>query len=201
MMYLLVFILAYLIGSVSGSILISKYFFGEDIRAKGSGNAGTTNALRIYGKKYAVITLFIDVIKGVIAALIGYAIDPVYSMYIAGAAVVIGHCWPIYYGFKGGKGMATSAGVNIIVNIWIILMQLALFVAVNLSMGIVSVSSILATLFALIYVLVFHNNNLPLIIMIAVNTFVVIYKHKSNIVKLINGNENKLNMIKKLFKK
>lgn len=201
MMYLLIFIIAYMIGSISGSITIVKKYFNEDIRGKGSGNAGTTNTLRVYGKKYAVITLLVDVLKGSIAVLIGAYLDSEYGSYIAGAAVVIGHCWSIFYGFSGGKGMATSLGVNLVFSPLILLIQLIIFVIVNIFTKIVSISSIICTLFVLIYVLLFETNNTPFIIMLVINSVVLIYKHKGNINKLINGNENKINIVEKLFKR
>lgn len=201
MMYLLIFIIAYMIGSISGSITIVKKYFNEDIRGKGSGNAGTTNTLRVYGKKYAVITLLVDVLKGSIAVLIGAYLDSEYGSYIAGAAVVIGHCWSIFYGFSGGKGMATSLGVNLVFSPLILLIQLIIFVIINIFTKIVSISSIICTLFVLIYVLLFETNNTPFIIMLVINSVVLIYKHKGNINKLINGNENKINIVEKLFKR
>lgn len=201
MMYLLIFIIAYMIGSISGSITIVKKYFNEDIRGKGSGNAGTTNTLRVYGKKYAVITLLVDVLKGSIAVLIGAYLDSEYGSYIAGAAVVIGHCWSIFYGFSGGKGMATSLGVNLVFSPLILLIQLIIFVIVNIFTKIVSISSIICTLFVLIYVLLFETNNTPFIIMLVINSVVLIYKHKGNINKLINGNENRINIVEKLFKR
>lgn len=201
MMYLLIFIIAYMIGSISGSITIVKKYFNEDIRGKGSGNAGTTNTLRVYGKKYAVITLLVDVLKGSIAVLIGAYLDSEYGSYIAGAAVVIGHCWSIFYGFSGGKGMATSLGVNLVFSPLILLIQLIIFVIVNIFTKIVSISSIICTLFVLIYVLLFETNNTPFIIMLVINSVVLIYKHKGNINKLINGNENKINIVEKFFKR
>lgn len=201
MIYLLIFIIAYAIGSISGSITIVKKYFNEDIRGKGSGNAGTTNTLRIYGKKYAVITLFVDVFKGSISVLIATLLEPEYGIYIAGLAVVIGHCWPIFYRFKGGKGMATSFGVNLVFNPLLLLMQLIFFAIINVSTKIVSISSMLCTIFVLVYAFIFETKNTPFIIMLALNAVVLIYKHKENIVKIINGNENKINIVEKLFKR
>ena len=133
MLYLFAFLTAlvsYLIGSISGAIIISKKVSGSDIRESGSKNAGTTNMLRVHGKKLAILTLLVDVLKGVIAVLIGILIDFVlerqYGMksfvsqsewlvgnmkYIAAVFAILGHDFPIYFGFKGGKGVATSIGV------------------------------------------------------------------------------------------
>lgn len=194
--YLLVFVLAYLMGSISGSIIVSRNFFKEDIRLKGSGNAGTTNTFRAYGLKYSIISLLIDVVKGILAPLLiklladnFLTID--YATYVAGVAVVMGHIWPIYYGFKGGKGMATSVGVNIYHNVIIVLIQLLEFALINLAFKIMALTSIIMTLTSVVYVAIFMNN-IPMLIMTSINAVMVIYAHRSNIQRMINGNENKI---------
>ena len=121
--YIVMAIIAYLIGSVNFSIILSKKIAGFDVREKGSGNAGTTNVLRSVGKKAAIITLICDILKGVVSILIAIIIGNVAKnldnellVQIAGIAVIIGHTFPIFYGFKGGKGVATSLGVILISN-------------------------------------------------------------------------------------
>ena len=111
---------AYLIGSINSSILISRIVSGKDIRESGSGNAGATNMLRTMGKKYAVITLVIDILKGVAAVLAARLTAgigmPEYAAYVAGVCVVLGHNFPVFFGFKGGKGVATSLGVVLVLD-------------------------------------------------------------------------------------
>ena len=120
--YIIMAIIAYLIGSVNFSIIFSKRFAGFDVREKGSGNAGTTNMLRSVGKKAAVITLICDILKGVvsigIAILLGNIPDlnKELLVQIAGVSVILGHTFPIFFGFKGGKGVATSLGVLLLSN-------------------------------------------------------------------------------------
>ena len=121
--YIIVGIIAYLIGSINFSVLISKKMAGFDVREKGSGNAGTTNMLRSVGKKAAAITLICDILKGVISIVIAIIVgniaknlDRELLLQIAGIAVVLGHTFPIFFGFKGGKGVATSLGVLLISN-------------------------------------------------------------------------------------
>ncbi len=121
--YIIVAIIAYLIGSVNFSILISKKMAGFDVREKGSGNAGTTNMLRSVGKKAAAITLICDILKGVVSIVIAIIVGNIVKnldrellLQIAGIAVVIGHTFPIFFGFKGGKGVATSLGVLLMSN-------------------------------------------------------------------------------------
>ena len=121
--YIIVAVIAYLIGSVNFSVLISKKMAGFDVREKGSGNAGTTNMLRSVGKKAAVITLICDILKGVISIAIAIIVGSIVKnldkellLQIAGIAVVLGHTFPIFFGFKGGKGVATSLGVLLMSN-------------------------------------------------------------------------------------
>ena len=134
---ILIAIIAYLIGSINFSVILSKKMAGFDVRQKGSGNAGTTNMLRSVGKKAAAITLICDILKGVvsigIAILVGYlfnAQNKSILVQIAAIAVVIGHTFPIFFGFKGGKGVATSLGVLIMTNWQIGLICLAIAIII-----------------------------------------------------------------------
>ena len=121
--YIIIAIIAYAIGSISFSVILSKKMAGFDVREKGSGNAGSTNVLRTVGKKAAILTLICDILKGVVSILIAILIgnivgdiDKALLVQIASIAVVIGHTFPIFFGFKGGKGVATSLGVLLMVN-------------------------------------------------------------------------------------
>ena len=116
-------IISYLIGSINFSVILSKKIAGFDVREKGSGNAGSTNMLRSVGKKAATLTLICDILKGVVAILIAMLIGWIFNVenksllvQISGIAVVIGHTFPIFFGFKGGKGVATSLGILIMTN-------------------------------------------------------------------------------------
>lgn len=200
--YILIFLVTYLIGSVSGSIMVSKTFFKEDIRTKGSGNAGTTNVYRTYGLKYAILALAVDLLKGFIAPIIAnlmakyiFKSDLEYGKYIAGVAVVIGHIWPIYYQFKGGKGMATFIGLNLYFDPLIVVIQVGLAVILLFSFKIMSIASIVASIVAVVYV--YFQNNQAWLIMTLINAILVIYSHRSNIDRLIKGEENKLGGIGK----
>ena len=121
--YILVALVAYLIGSINFAIIFSKKFAGFDLRERGSKNAGTTNVLRTVGKKAAILTLICDILKGVVSVLLAMLVAKIWTetdleiiKYLAGLMAIIGHTYPIYYGFKGGKGVATSLGVLLIVN-------------------------------------------------------------------------------------
>lgn len=198
-------IIAYLIGSINSSILISKAVMGKDIRESGSGNAGATNMLRTMGKKYAIITLVIDILKGVVALLLAmlaikfgaYAV----SMYIAGVAVVVGHNFPVFFGFKGGKGVATSLGVILLLDWKIGLITLVIALAIMAVSKYVSLGSVMA---ALVFVII------QIVVMIATDSFditrficvvilggLLIIRHRANIKRLLNGTENKLGSKKK----
>ena len=151
--YIIVGIVAYLIGSISFSVIFSKKMAGFDVREKGSGNAGTTNMLRSVGKKAAVITLICDILKGVvsigIAIIVGNIIkdlDKALLVQIAGILVVVGHTFPIFFGFKGGKGVATSLGVILMTN-WKIGLICLIFALVLMALTkMVSVGSIAAAI-------------------------------------------------------
>ena len=121
--YIIIAIIAYAIGSINFSVLVSKKIAGFDVREKGSGNAGSTNVLRTVGKKAAVITLIADILKGIVAILIAWIVGKFVKevssailVEIAALAVVIGHTFPIFFEFKGGKGVATSLGIVLIIN-------------------------------------------------------------------------------------
>lgn len=198
-------IVAYLIGSINSSILISKAVMGEDIRKSGSGNAGATNMLRTMGKKYAIITLVIDILKGVVALLLsGLAIKfGAYdvSMYVAGVAVVVGHNFPVFFGFKGGKGVATSLGVILILDWKIGLITLVIALVIMATSKYVSLGSIMAAVVFIIlqtvFMLVTESFDITRFICVLILGGLLIIRHRANIVRLLNGTENKLGSKKK----
>ena len=209
--YIVVTIIAYLIGSISSSVIISKKMAGFDVRKKGSGNAGTTNVLRSVGKKAAIITLICDVLKGVVAILVAYfaglifkdKIDKALLLQLAGLTVIIGHTFPIFFGFKGGKGIATALGVLLVTN-WNIGLICLVFALVLMALTrIVSLGSIAAAvLFPILVMFMPHTaylvdgNYILFSILIAI---LVIFNHRANVKRLLEGEENKLDFSK--FKK
>lgn len=198
-------IVAYLIGSINSSILISKAVIGKDIRESGSGNAGATNMLRTMGKKYAIITLVIDILKGVVALLLAmlaikfgaYAV----SMYIAGVAVVVGHNFPVFFGFKGGKGVATSLGVILLLDWKIGLITLVIALAIMAVSKYVSLGSVMAALVFVIIqtvvMIVTDSFDITRFICVVILGGLLIIRHRANIKRLLNGTENKLGSKKK----
>ena len=197
-------IVCYLIGSINSSILISKLVTGKDIRESGSGNAGATNMLRTMGKKYAVITLIIDILKGVVAILLSMLAVSFgageASAYIAGVAVVLGHNFPVFFGFRGGKGVATSLGVILLLDWRIGLSVLAVALIIMATTRFVSLGSILAAvLFMVIQIVVMcvtDTFDTVRLICVLILGILLIFRHRANIVRLIKGEENKLFMKK-----
>ena len=205
--YIIVAIIAYLIGSINFSVLISKKMAGFDVREKGSGNAGTTNMLRSVGKKAAVITLVCDILKGVVSIVIAIIVgniaknlDRELLLQIAGIAVVLGHTFPIFFGFKGGKGVATSLGVLLMSNWQIGLICLVFALVLMALTKMVSLGSISAAiLFPVLILFMPHTaylvdgNYIIYSILIAV---LVVFNHRANVKRLLNGTENKLDFKK-----
>ena len=212
MVYVVIAIIAYLIGSINFSILISERKAGYDIRQKGSGNAGTTNVLRNLGKKYAAITLICDVLKGVVA--IGIAVvagnivkdaNNALLVQIAGIAVVLGHTFPIFFGFRGGKGVATSLGILLITNWQIGLICLVFGVVLIALTRVVSMGSMAAAvLFPVLTVFIggeyyivqgsgLGNGYFIYSVILAI---IVIFNHRENIKRILSGSENKISFKK-----
>lgn len=192
--YIIIALISYLLGNITGSYILSKLFFKEDIREKGSGNAGTTNMVRTYGMLPGVFTLLIDFAKGFFALLIASKIDPNLGPYIAGVFVVLGHVWPVFLKFKGGKGMATSGGIFLFLAPKLLVMALILIVIVCLVFKIMSLASLIAAVFIPVASLIMYPENKPMFIMSLILCVLVFYSHRSNIKRIIEGNENKLSI-------
>ena len=144
--YLACLALGYLIGSLSVSILISKYIFHQDVRTLGSGNAGAANAARTLGPRVGALTLLGDFLKGIISMLLGSWLGGTTGLAIAGAACMIGHCFPIYFGFKGGKAVATAVAVALMLDWRVFLSAFAVFAVVAALTRTASVSSMAASI-------------------------------------------------------
>ena len=208
--YIIVAIIAYLIGSVSFSVIISKKMAGFDVREKGSGNAGSTNVLRTVGKKAAVITLLCDILKGVVAILLALLagviikdLDKALLVQLAGVFVIIGHTFPVFFKFKGGKGIATSLGVLLIINWQIGLICLVFALLLMALTRMVSVGSIAAAVLFPVLVLFINQNyivaessNWSYLIFSVVIALLVIFNHRTNLKRIFTGTENKLSFKK-----
>ena len=212
MEYIIIAIIAYLIGSINFSILISKKKAGYDIRQKGSGNAGTTNMLRNLGKKYAAITLICDVLKGVVAIVIAIIVGNILGdtskallVQIAGVAVVIGHTFPIFFGFKGGKGVATSLGILLMTNWQLGLICLVFALVLMALTRVVSMGSIAAAILYPILTLFVGGGHYIVessglgngyFIYSVILAVIVIFNHRENIKRILSGTENKISFNK-----
>lgn len=198
-------ILAYLIGSVPASIWIGRRFYGVDIRTAGSGNAGATNTIRVLGPKIGLAVLAIDVAKGwfaiFLARLFSFELlEPeqfVWIQILLGIAAIVGHIFPVYINFKGGKGVATTVGVCIGLFPYPVLLTSAIFFSVFFISKYVSLASIIsAVVFPFVAIFVFNTTSLSLIILsIAIGVFIPIMHHK-NIKRLLRGEENKFRLRK-----
>ena len=211
--YIMILIIAYLIGSINFSIILSKKMAGFDVREKGSGNAGTTNMLRTVGKKAALITLICDILKGVVPVLLAVLIGNIanhfgaeirvdYLAQVAGVGTIIGHTFPIYYGFKGGKGVASSLGLVLIINwqIGLICLVFALLImAVTRMVSLGSISTAILFPVLIIFGVAKQYNIVEgnYIIFSLVLAAIVIFNHRSNIKRILSGTENKLGGVAK----
>ncbi len=200
------FLAAYLFGSIPSAVWIGKGFYNIDVRQHGSGNAGATNTLRVLGKKAGFIVLGLDALKGYAAASLAAFILPettdqnqllIYKM-LLGFVAVIGHVYPIFAGFKGGKGIATLLGIVIALNYWLALGCFILFVAIVSLTRYISVGSMFSAAFSPLMALFLNQNNInPLFYFCCVVAVLVIYTHRSNIKRLANGTENRFSFKKK----
>ena len=204
--YIIVSIIAYLLGSISFSVIFSKKYAGFDVREKGSGNAGTTNMLRTVGKKAALITLVCDILKGVISILLALLIGKIAKeannsilVQIAGILVIIGHTFPIFFKFKGGKGVATAVGVLLTTN-WQIGLICLIFGLVLIALTrMVSLGSITAAILFPILVLFIKTNYIVegnYFIYSLIIAVMVVFNHRENVKRLLSGTENKLSFKK-----
>ena len=205
-------IIAYCIGSINFSIILSKKMAGFDVREKGSGNAGTTNMLRAVGKKAAIITLVCDILKGIVAITISIILGNILEnvnkellLQIAGIAVVVGHTFPIFFGFKGGKGVATSLGILLMTNWQIGLICFVFALVLMLLTRMVSLGSCVAAILFPVLTLFIHEHYTVLtegktgshyLIYSIILAVIVLYNHRSNIKRLLNGKENKISLRK-----
>jgi acyl phosphate:glycerol-3-phosphate acyltransferase len=202
----LTFIAAYLVGSIPTAVWIGKTFYGIDVREHGSGNAGATNALRVLGTRIGVVVLLIDALKGVAAVSIswliqaGFTSEEWFVMYqlLLGALALTGHVFPVFAGFRGGKGIATLAGIIIILFPGAVLICLAVFLLVFIPTRFVSLGSISAAIvFPVAVIWILNISLLPMVVFSILVAFFVILTHTRNIKRLLQGNENRITFRKK----
>ncbi len=201
---------AYLIGSINFAVIFTKKYNNVDVRDFGSGNAGTTNVLRVAGKRAGAATFALDILKGAVAALLGVIIfrflpfNFEYGMFLCGLACMLGHCFPVFFGFRGGKAVATSVGIFAVCCPVAIIIGLIGFAVCLLISKTVSMSSLIATLIvvgitcSLAYGGSFAQSVNPLVITVitVICGLVVILRHIENIKRILNGTEKKFSIKK-----
>ena len=197
-------VIAYLLGSINTSIILSS-LQGKDIRKEGSGNAGATNTLRVMGKKAAIFVVIFDGLKGVLAVLAAHlvchllSVEQFYadtSVYFSALGVMLGHIYPLYFGFKGGKGVMTTIAVILMLDWRIGLILLVGCVAIMLITKYVSLGSCIGAALFPVFVAIFHRGDIVFLVVAILIGALAIFKHRSNIKRLVSGTESKLNFKK-----
>ncbi|PCJ67611.1 MAG: acyl-phosphate glycerol 3-phosphate acyltransferase [Bacteroidetes bacterium] len=198
-------LVAYLLGSIPSSVWVGKGYFGVDIRDYGSGNAGATNTFRVLGKQVGTFVLLLDIVKGITAsslvhylAFVEHGTDQFINLQLLfGLLAVVGHIFPVFENFRGGKGIATLFGMLIGIHYVLALACVALFIVVLLSTKYVSLSSILAAIsFPIFTIFVFKRDEPLLIAFGIVAAVLVVLTHKKNITRLLNGEESKAKLFR-----
>lgn len=198
-------LIGYVLGSIPSAVWIGKSLYGVDVREHGSKNAGATNTFRILGKKAGILVLLIDIIKGVLAVLCPLLITShlddrnlILLQLLVGAAVFLGHVFPLFAGFRGGKGVATSLGIVIGIHPPAAGLCLVVFLVVFLLSKYVSLGAITASfLFPIAIIFIFKSDSLYLNAFSIIIGLTVILTHKKNISRLVHGEENKMNLFKR----
>jgi len=193
---LLCIIIPYLLGSVNPAILISKTVYRDDIRTHGSGNAGTTNMLRTFGVKAAVATMLLDFGKAILATLIGRWLLGEFGQAIGGFFVGFGHMFPIYYRFRGGKGVACFAMVALVINPWVFLGILGTFVVVLIGTRFVSLASVMAALMFPLFMNAFASHQSGCVAMAVFAACFVIFMHRANLARIWKNEESRIDFSK-----
>lgn len=185
-------LLAYLLGSVSSAVVIARVMGLQDPRETGSKNPGATNILRYGGKTAAILTLAGDILKGAIAVLVAQALtaDPI-IIALTGFAAFLGHLFPVFFGFRGGKGVATALGVWLALNLWVGLALIGTWVLVAALFRYSSLSALMASLAAPLYV-AWLSPGMPYLVTMIVMSAILIFRHRSNIRNLLAGTETKI---------
>ena len=190
-------VVSYLLGSVNPAIIISNKLYGDDIRTHGSGNAGMTNVMRTYGKKMAVLTFLGDFLKAVVASLIGRAALGVFGAYLAGFFCFLGHLYPCFYKFKGGKGVVTTCAMVVMTDWRVFLVLLVVFVIIVATTKFISLGSVVGVMFYPIVLdrvwALFGCDDRQRIVMIFVLgvMLLTLWKHRENLKRITKGTENK----------
>lgn len=185
-------LIPYLLGSINTAILVSRYFYHDDIRNYGSGNAGFTNVMRTYGKKAALITMAGDLLKTVLAVLVGWCVFGYLTAYIAGFACFLGHIFPVFYGFKGGKGVLCMGTIMLMLDWRIFLVIITVFVGIVMATKYISAGSVICAMMFPLMLNRMNNTGIHMIEFVAIAiAVIVVIKHRTNLKRIFDGTESK----------
>jgi glycerol-3-phosphate acyltransferase PlsY len=192
----LIVLIAYFIGNFSPSFILGKMLEKKDIRKFGSGNAGSTNAIRVFGLKIGIITFLCDILKGILAVIIGGIIGKSIGLffigqYIAAFFVIIGHNWPILLKFKGGKGIASTLGVYLFLDPMVAGIAFLISIGIIIKTRYVSLASLVGSFLIFIMTLILRWENKPFVLLTFLLALLAFYRHRANIKRLLNGTESK----------
>ena len=198
MLLVLVYVLIpYLLGSINTAILVSRHFYHDDIRKYGSGNAGFTNVMRTYGKKAAIITFAGDILKTLLAILVGWCVFGYLTAYIAGFACFLGHIFPVFYNFKGGKGVLCMATIMLMLDWRIFCALLVVFVGIVMATKYISAGSVICAMMFPLMLNRMNNTGIYMIEFVAIAiAVIVVIKHRENLKRIFNGTESKFKIKK-----
>lgn len=201
--YIVIAIIAYFLGSISFSVIFSRKFAGFDVREKGSKNAGASNVLRTVGKNAAILTLICDILKGIIAVVIAIIASKIWKdvnleilKYLAGFCAILGHTFPIFFEFRGGKGVATALGALLILNWKIALICLIFELIIITITKMVSVGSILVSILYPILTIFNEGSGTVSVIISILMGLLIIFNHRQNMKRIKDGTENKISFKK-----
>ncbi len=197
LLVLLYVLIPYLLGSINTAILVSKHFYHDDIRKHGSGNAGFTNVMRTYGKKAALITFGGDILKTLLAILIGWCVFGYLTAYIAGFACFLGHIFPVFYGFKGGKGVLCMGTIMLMLDWRIFLALIVVFIGIVMATKYISAGSVICSMMFPLMLNRMNNTGIYMIEFVAIAiAVIVVIKHRENLKRIFNGTESKFKIKK-----
>jgi glycerol-3-phosphate acyltransferase PlsY len=202
-MFVVSAVIAYFLGGINGAILVSKYFYHDDVRTHGSGNAGLTNFYRVYGTKGIAGVLACDILKGMAGAFIGGVLVSLAGgpelclagQFISGAFVLLGHMFPVMFNFHGGKGILSAVSAVLVINWKMALLLFAIFLVIVVITKYVSLGSIVAALLLLPFTWLWYRTGTSVLLALP-STALLVYGHRSNIVRLIHGKESRFTLHK-----
>jgi acyl phosphate:glycerol-3-phosphate acyltransferase len=192
MMIIITLLLAYLAGSIPSGLIIGKVFYKTDIREHGSKNLGGTNTFRTLGIKAGLVVTMMDILKGTLATSLPLILSVDIHLLLAGVFAVIGHMYPIFAGFRGGKAVATSGGILLAYTPFLFLLLVGVFFFSLYLTKYVSLSSMIAAVVALIFTLITRIDDVPLIIVLSVLAIFIFYRHRANIKRILDKTEPKI---------